>query len=369
MRTLNPLPARRLPDLLFSATVIAVLCAPGLRLATRTPGLLMERASQGHPHLPALRQAAKDSIFFHTLLVRANAHIRVGVLGASTSPRVIMGRSGWRFYSTDVAEIQLRGSPQDPRVAQWATNVQNANAYCTSKGIPYLLLVCPNKATMHPEQLPSWLEPSNLPSRMDLLFRLLKGSVPQECTPDIRPLLASGTQMGSLYYRTDTHWNALGATLAMKSVLDGLHRTLPMVEEMATPKVLRWEARTLPTDLDRLLGLPDAKEDVPIIQDPVSRAFILTPGASLPLPLVGFSPVARLDSLCPTAPEGTLLVFRDSFGHALIEPLSRRFRRVVYLWRSSFDPSIADEVRPTAIIQQLVERRLFQESPGQALDE
>jgi hypothetical protein len=76
-----------------------------------------------------------------------------------------------------------------------------------------------------------------------------------------------------------------------------------------------------------------------------------------------------METRCPDARAGTLLVIRDSFGVALMDPLAKRFRRVVFILSPGFRQDLLDELHPDAVLQQFVERRIFQETPDRILVE
>jgi len=52
------------------------------------------------------------------------------------------------------------------------------------------------------------------------------------------------------------------------------------------------------------------------------------------------------------------VVFRDSFGSALIPFLSEHFSRAVYPWQDNLDPDVVLAEHPDVVIQEWVGRRL-----------
>ena len=52
------------------------------------------------------------------------------------------------------------------------------------------------------------------------------------------------------------------------------------------------------------------------------------------------------------------MVFRDSFGSALIPFLSEHFSRALYLWQYNFDPDVVQAEDPDVVVQEWVGRRL-----------
>ena len=67
----------------------------------------------------------------------------------------------------------------------------------------------------------------------------------------------------------------------------------------------------------------------------------------------------------PGAPRA--LIFRDSFGSAMIPFLSEHFSRAVYVWQNDFDTALAADERPAVVIQEWVGRHLYNQTPYDAV--
>jgi hypothetical protein len=52
------------------------------------------------------------------------------------------------------------------------------------------------------------------------------------------------------------------------------------------------------------------------------------------------------------------VVFRDSFGSALVPFLAEHFSRALFLWQYNVDPDVVLAERPAVVIQEWVGRRL-----------
>ena len=76
---------------------------------------------------------------------------------------------------------------------------------------------------------------------------------------------------------------------------------------------------------------------------------------------------ARLVTEQPDRSRPRAVIFRDSFGSALIPFLSEHFSRALYLWQYNFDPAIVTEERPSVVIQEWVGRRLATMLPYDAV--
>ncbi len=352
---------RKTIELALTVSFVGCLCTPPLGILTHFPAFLStEDALVRRP----FREVARESLFLQKHLVRWNALIRVGVLGSSTSPRVVLGREGWLFYGNEVRDSVARPAANDARVAAWSRDVAAAGDYCRIRGIPYTVLVGPNKATIYPEFLPGWVHTDGRETRMDLFLDALRSLPSPPSAPDVRPLLLRAKKRGQLYFRTDTHWNAFGAGLALEPVIAFLGERMNDLDPILVPPAPEFQDLWLQTDLQHILGLEGGREAVPSMPDPSDRQASERLVGRRMIQLRAAPATVGFETTCSRGPAGTLLVFHDSFGRAMVDPLARRFQRVVFVNSPTFLPDVADEVRPSAVIQMLVERRLFQEDPG-----
>ena len=58
------------------------------------------------------------------------------------------------------------------------------------------------------------------------------------------------------------------------------------------------------------------------------------------------------------------VMFRDSFGNALVPYLSEHFRRILYVWNRDVDPRVVGVEKPDIVIQQIVGRFLGRRPRG-----
>jgi len=155
-----------------------------------------------------------------------------------------------------------------------------------------------------------------------------------------------------LYHRTDTHWNDRGAWVAYAAIV----RALGVAGEPA-PRA-SFDAPSVPVpglDLAGMLGLTGAltEDDLPLRPRVPRRARIVEP-ARPDARLMD----ARLVTEQPDRSRPRAVVFRDSFGSALIPFLSEHFSRAVYLWQYNMDPEVVLAEHPHVVIQEWVGRRL-----------
>jgi alginate O-acetyltransferase complex protein AlgJ len=151
-------------------------------------------------------------------------------LGISTDPsNVIVGKNNW-LYAGDLHEKTLTVS----RRQATAEDIENAKKigvatqawsnWLQRKGVKlYRIMIAPNSSTIYPEFLPNWVQTTSTNSVTDALFA--------NVSPDIyfdtrQALLRAKSQFTQpLYYRTDSHWNNLGAWVAFHAFTNAIART------------------------------------------------------------------------------------------------------------------------------------------------
>ena len=297
----------------------------------------------------------EDHFGLRARLVRWQALLRLRLFGVSASPDVIVGRDGWLFYAGDGgAEDIVSAVPfTHAELEAWRTTLEHTRDWMQAHGIAYVFVLAPDKHEMYPELLPASIRRVGVESRSDALVRYLRehSTVP---VLDLRDALSTAKGRERIYHRTDTHWNDRGAFAASQALLRVL------APRLAAPgqgrDVLAAEAVVVPgLDLAGMLGIADglSEVDLRLVPRGARRARIVEP-ATPDARLMDARIVTEQDA--PSRPRA--VVFRDSFGSALIPFLSEEFSRAVYLWQYNVDPDVVLAERPDIVVQEWVGRRL-----------
>jgi alginate O-acetyltransferase complex protein AlgJ len=297
----------------------------------------------------------EDHFGLRASLVRWQALLRLQLLGVSASPDVIVGREGWLFYAGDGAAEDIVSAVPFTRdeLEAWRITLEHTQDWMEARGIAYVFVLAPDKHEVYPELLPSAVRRVGAETRSDALMRYLRGAstVP---VLDLRGALGAAKGRERVYHRTDTHWNDRGAFAASQALLRMLapRLTVPVRGRGA------FAARAVVVpgfDLANMLGIADGvtEVDLRLVPRVPPRARIVEP-ARPDGRLMDARIVTEQDA--PGRPRA--VVFRDSFGSALIPFLSEEFSRAVYLWQYNVDPDVVLAERPDIVIQEWVGRRL-----------
>jgi hypothetical protein len=297
-------------------------------------------------------------------------------LGISTDPnQVIVGKHGWLFlgnmYDRTLSTDSRRASDIDQATAK---NIEDAtaawNTYLSDQGVEiFRILVGPNKGTIYPENMPKWARPTS-PNPTDALFSTDSGRY----YIDVRPALLAEkqNQKEDLYFKTDTHWNKIGASIAFKYFADQISMVAPNLKWPETDlyDVSRIKPRN-GGDLANFLRMSSSLSDV----DPLIKVFdlpltitqidfdsgkVLSKG---PNGIIQFSTKPLLVKSSGALNNKKVLWLRDSFGDSLSPLMAATFSDVIQLhWAEALTPGgsfarLVDEWQPDYVFVTVVERK------------
>lgn len=122
------------------------------------------------------------------------------------------GKENWLFLGNDYDRCvdTLTGViKSDPKIVERQVRFYKAiDTFAKQNGIKFAILIGPNKSTIYPEYLP----PTIIPAQERYILPLLSSLKEQGISIyDPTDRLLEEKKKGLLYWRTDTHWNPLGA--------------------------------------------------------------------------------------------------------------------------------------------------------------
>lgn len=291
----------------------------------------------------------EEHFAFRNELVYADAKIQTAAFRVSNVDSVIYGREGWLYYTSTLEDYLGEDVMSDREIYNLAHNLLLVSDYVKARGCDFLLTIPPNKNTLYGENMP-WYDSGKVDERhnIDLLAPELKTlGVPYA---NLTELFRAEDEV--LYLKRDSHWNNRGALLAYNCLMDTLGYPHDDYAEISVSR-----AKDEDGDLNRMLyTLYGEKElnyyyeipgeytyanDVTSVED----AWIETAGGS---------------------GNGTLLMFRDSFGNTLLPLLANQFAEAYFTKETPYGlEQLMNTYDPDTVIVEKVERNIVQyiESP------
>ncbi len=295
-----------------------------------------------------------DNFGFRAALIRLDSKVSMALLGRLSSDRVVMGKDDWLFFagehSIELYQNALPLSGSDLEVIK--ERIAGRRDRLARQGIGYEFAITPDKHTIYPEFMPGRFLRKQKPSQYSQIMEMAKAAhLP---VVDLRPALLAAKPEAQLYLRDDTHWNDIGAAIAMGPILAAMAPKFDLHQPALTAK--DFEAKSLPPGDLAEMALINRRETAPVLKL-----------GSLPCQFevvdknwdsAGRKLFTRTH--CPGA-KGKLLFIHDSFGDALVPFLAAQFGDMYAMWTrptdEQFDQLVKDE-KPDFVLEERVERYL-----------
>jgi hypothetical protein len=383
--------SRKYASALLTGLFFALCLLPGVLLFTfegETRSLVENRDLAGLPSAPATVEAlgtwtgefdafVADHFGGRKKLVAAYNYVHV-LGGISPNPRVLIGRDGWFFLEQTFLKDSNRGAMplSEQALADLLASFERRRAYLDSKGIGFAVLPLPDKNSIFPQYLPATVEFVG-PSRLEQ-FRDACAHVRFICVDALAAVREATADGEETYFQTDSHWNSRGAWFAYRALMETLrdsgYRKGVLLEETDV-EFIRLDP-FYPTDIVRnLLGLQGWIPDdhgirARVRDDSTYMAFRVSDGQPYEY-LYAPPPGQEQKHFKREQPRdgSRVLVYRDSYGNAMLPFLVHSFDELVYVRppkNMSFDPADIERHQPDLVIYEFVERALYY-SPDNSL--
>ena len=297
-------------------------------------------------------------------------------LGISTDPnQVITGKDDWLYLGDQYRQtltFTRHGATNEYTETSKKINVATKawNQWLKGKGVrQYQIMIAPNKSTIYPEFLPDWMQPTE-----NSVIDTLLTNVSQELYIDTRSALKKAKSQFStpLYYKTDTHWNNLGAWIAFHAFTTEISRTNTELHWISEQQIrLLTVNKRSGGDLGAFLKISKSLQDKEPIIDIVNQMPIETEQYNFEtgsLTTSGGNPqVALQTNKSPILVKSKyalndkkILWIHDSFGIALAPFMAATFRETLqlhYIETSSAQfAKLVETYRPDYVFITVVER-------------
>ena len=285
----------------------------------------------------------EDHFGFREEMVTAFHGATMAVLGDTLNQKVIVGKENMLFYSETLDDYLGRNLLSDEEIERIAVCLRIQQDYVKAEDADFAFAIAPNKNTIYPEYMPDYLRPSGAESNRERLMKALDRHGVN--TIDLAGELTAAKEEGLLYHYQDTHWNERGAQIGYRAIMEVAAGDTEYEAYLGlTPEIIYdyggdLHYFVLPT-VEGKLARPDYRLTFEYEQDS-SRAGRTT--------TIGTNSKRNARKL---------LLYRDSFGDALLPYLSANLGRVLYDAQFPYNYASFKAEQPNTVIIELVERNL-----------
>ena len=271
------------------------------------------------------------------------------------SQQVVAGKDDWLFYveksdGDSIAEYEgtKRYTEEERKEFLYTTLVNQKQL--EEKGIQTAILVAPNKENVYPDYMADFYV-HNPVSNTDLLVEYLQSNGVRILSSKKEMLELSADY--ELYYPYDSHWNQLGAYVAVGSVLQSFDITTEILENR---KIISYPLKDnyhegAWSDLAHLAGLNYVFDDE--IEYEVEGTI-----------QIDWSQYAALQynkevwnySNAQAKLSQSVFLIGDSFRTAMIPALCEIYQEVYVIHRTDYVPQMLEAIQPNFVIVEYVER-------------
>lgn len=280
---------------------------------------------------------------FRTEMLSINSHIMSDVFGVSSVDNITVGKNGWLYASSTDGNYKGIENYSERIKFNIAHNVKLLQNSVEKMGCQFIFTVPANKNTLYPENMPYYIKNVNKNRNLSDLSKYF--SKEKVNYVDLYNLFKSNDE--TLYLKKDSHWNGKGALLAYKSIMN--KTKLPYDNYSKAKEFID----------DNYIG--DLSDTIyPCFADTESNPYYQTT-------FTVDSVDVTADSITTTNDygNGSLLMYRDSFGNTLIPYFSGEFNIAHYAKTKSdyfTDYKVQNDIatyNPSVVVVEIVERHLL----------
>lgn len=316
--------------------------AIGNEESSALPSITNEDGSFNTNILSDLGDYFEQHFAFRSEIITADAEIQSEIFGVSNLDSVIVGKDGWLYYASTLDDYMGQNALSEQQIKGIVHNLTLVQQRVEDHNAKFLFTVAPNKNTLYPEHMPNYYHADKSAERnRDLLNAELSHSSVDYC--DLFSVFEK--QDETLYFTRDSHWNNKGALLAYNTILSKLGK--PHNDFSSTTPNQRED---FVGDLNKMIYPSSSIAELNYYYDAEGTYRYATDTSSVEEPLIR----TNNDNA-----QGTLFMYRDSFGNALLPFFASAFGDAVF---SKSFPIMLDfaleQYQPNDVVFEIAERNI-----------
>lgn len=279
---------------------------------------------------------------FRNQFVDLNNRIKYFVFSEAGNNQVIVGEDGWLFFSGALHDYNGQELLSDAELDKIVKILSMVQEEAERKESKFVFVSAPNKMEIYGEYMPYYQVEYKGEGNYEKLFSKLDAA--DVSNVDLKEILKAQKEQISypIYYKTDSHWNELGAAIAYENIMSGLG-----LECVEFSKEYAISQNAHKGDLDKML-FPNKKGTDDLVVLKHEFEFYYTSNFK-----------GSDDLLIQTANDDkdrSLIMWRDSFGASLFYMFAENFN--VAEFRREIPYNFTNIDKKDVVIIELVERNI-----------
>lgn len=269
----------------------------------------------------------------------------------------VKGRDDFLFHRDHDALDQLAANLvlRQRQIDVWLHALRARLGWCEAHGATMRFLIIPEKHVVYEEKLPRLIHVSARRAAMQLMAAVEPAIAARTLYPVAA--LRAASKVKQTFYKTDTHWNAYGAFVSYRALIDSLASDIAI--ESVQESELVWHERPFVGDLG--VRYPRERGETVMTPEPTADYTLTFQNHNFSRGAVHVFENVRRD--LPTC-----VLFRDSFSNFLIPYLMRGFSRLIAVSSLSCHYDLLDQEKPDVVIFAVIERFLATFGMGRTIE-
>lgn len=274
---------------------------------------------------------------FRTAFINMNSQISRDIFHTSGVDSVVLGNQGYLYYADTVNDYLGIVSLNEREQFNIVHSLELIQDYVQGKGAKFLFLIAPNKNSLYDYMPYNYVKASEEGNADKILERLTNVN-----TIDLFELFRN--QSEELYHKLDSHWNNQGAYLVFQEMLKNFFKETDLYKDVSVE-----QKKDFSGDLYKMLNPSGTEKDWNYYYSVENQYRYVTRTRSVEQSYIETE---------NTEEEGSLLMFRDSFGNALLPFLANVYKNAVFDKNIPYDMRKMDVYQADTVVIEIAERNL-----------
>ncbi|MCD4682388.1 MAG: hypothetical protein K8R86_03810 [Bacteroidales bacterium] len=303
-----------------------------------------------------------DHFNYRNDLILLNTSYKFNMLGISPFEKVAEGKDGWLFHYEYLEDYRGKNLFSKEDLKKIAKALEYRQKWLNDRGIKFYMAVAPNKASIYEEYVPDYVFRIHGTSKYDQIMDYLEENSTFNLI-DLKDVILENKKDQLLYFKTDPHWNILGAFNAYEEIMKAIKRDFPDIDPLTLNDFSLEYDTTEGKGLARMLNMVSEYSDIDIKFEPkFKRKATVGKKKDYPIPEeFYYKSEYELVWHVPDSRQPKAMIIRDSFTNALILRFAETFGHTLYLWdvwKYQLNKEIVENEKPDILLILIIEKNL-----------